>query len=77
LQAGTCTTGDVAKLAADVLANPPALLAAAQRYLRSVGTEHEGAAAVAFLALLVGDSVSPSSGTRSCPAGSGDGMGAT
>jgi hypothetical protein len=38
LQAGTCTTGGVATLAADGIANPPALMAAAQRYLRAVST---------------------------------------
>ena len=48
----------MAKLAAEVLANPSALVVAARRYLNAVGTEHEGAAAVAFLALLVGDQVS-------------------
>ena len=52
MRAGVATTGDVAKLAAEVLANPPALMVAARRYLNAVGTEHEGAAAVAFLALL-------------------------
>lgn len=53
LQAGSCTSGDVARLAAEVLSNPPPLVAAAQRYLGAVGTLHEGAAAVAFLGLLV------------------------
>ncbi|MDB4990388.1 MAG: hypothetical protein JWN04_5566 [Myxococcaceae bacterium] len=50
--AGTCSTGDVAKLAADVIANPPPLIAAAQRFLRHVGGQHEGMAAVAFLSPL-------------------------
>jgi hypothetical protein len=53
LQLGTGTVGEVAVLAAEVLANPPPLMATAQRYLRAMGTEHEGAAAVAFLSLLV------------------------
>lgn len=57
MRAGVATTGDVAKLAAEVLANPPAVMVAARRYLNAVGTEHEGAAAVAFLALLAGDQV--------------------
>ena len=46
------SSGNVAALAAEVLSNPPPLTAAAQRYLRTVGTEHEGAPAVEFLALL-------------------------
>jgi hypothetical protein len=55
---GTCTSGDVARLAADVLANPPPVMAAAQRYLREVGGQHEGAAAVELLGLLAGAAVS-------------------
>lgn len=51
------TTGEVATLAAEVLANPPAVMVAARRSLNAVGTEHEGAATVAFLALLAGDQV--------------------
>jgi len=47
--------GEVARLAAEVLSDPPPLMAAAQRYLRTVGTEHEAAAAVEFLALLAVD----------------------
>jgi hypothetical protein len=57
MRAGVATTGDVAKLAAEVLANPPAVMVAARRYLNAVGTEHEGAAAVAFLAFLAGAQV--------------------
>jgi len=52
MQDGTCTSGDVARLAADVLANPPPVIAAAQRYLREVGGQHEGAVAVELLGLL-------------------------
>jgi hypothetical protein len=37
MQDGTCTSGDVARLAADVLANPPPVMAAAQRHLRESG----------------------------------------
>ena len=59
MRAGVATTGEVAKLAAEVLANPPALMVAARRYLNAVGTEHEGAAAVAFLALLATDQAVP------------------
>jgi hypothetical protein len=51
------TTGAVAKLAAEVLGNPPAVMVAARRYLNAVGSEHEGAAAVEFLALLAGAQV--------------------
>jgi hypothetical protein len=47
---GSCSTGDVAKLGADVLANPLPLVT--QRLLREVGTDHEGSAAVAFLDVL-------------------------
>lgn len=59
MRAGAATTGEVAKLAAEVLANPPAVMVAARRYLNAVGTEHEheDAAAVALLALLAGDRV--------------------
>jgi hypothetical protein len=68
MQRGTCTTGDVAKLAADVLANPPPPVAAAQRFLREVGSDHEGAAAVAFLDVLAGAASkrrkAPREGTR-------------
>jgi hypothetical protein len=49
---GTCTSGDAARLAADVLANPPPLVRAAQRFLGAVGTPHEGATAVELLGLL-------------------------
>lgn len=52
VQDGTCTLGDVARLAADVLANPPPVVAAAQRYLGEVGSQHEGAVAVELLGLL-------------------------
>jgi hypothetical protein len=54
MQDGTCTSGDVARLAADVLANPPPVIAAAQRYLREVGGQYEGAAAVELLGVLAG-----------------------
>lgn len=57
MQDGTCTSGDVARLAADVLANPPPVMAAAQRYLREVGGQHEGAAAVDLLAMLAGEAL--------------------
>jgi hypothetical protein len=57
MRSGVATTGEVAKLAAEVLANPPALMMAARRYLNAVGSEHEGAAAAAFLALLAGAQV--------------------
>jgi hypothetical protein len=57
MQDGTCTSGDVARLAADVLANPPPVIAAAQRYLREVGGQHEGSAAVELLSLVVGEAV--------------------
>lgn len=57
MQDGTCTSGDVARLAADVLANPPPVMAAAQRYLREVGGQHEGSAAVELLGLLAGTAV--------------------
>ena len=57
MRAGVATTGEVARLAAEVLANPPALMVAARRYLNAVGTEHDGAAAVEFLALLAGAQV--------------------
>jgi hypothetical protein len=68
MRAGVATTGDVAKLAAEVLANPPAVMVAARRYLNAVGTEHEGAAAVAFLVLLAGDqSVAQDAATRALP----------
>lgn len=53
MQQGTCTSGDVARLAADVLANPSPLIAAAQRFLRVVGGEHEGSAAVELLWVLI------------------------
>jgi hypothetical protein len=46
------TTSEVAKLAAEVLANPPPLMAAARRFLSAVGTPDARAAAVEFLALL-------------------------
>jgi hypothetical protein len=52
----TCTSCDVARPAADVLANSPLLMAAAQRYLREVGRQHERAAAVELLGLLGGRS---------------------
>ncbi|MDB4986410.1 MAG: hypothetical protein JWN04_1588 [Myxococcaceae bacterium] len=54
MQDGTCTSRDVARLAADVLAKPPPVMAAAQRYLREVGGQHEAAAAVELLGLLAG-----------------------
>lgn len=48
----TVTTSEVAKLAAEVLANPPPLMAAARRFLCAVGTPDARSAAVEFLALL-------------------------
>jgi hypothetical protein len=48
----TVGAGDVAQLAAEVVANPPPLVAAAQRFLRVLGSAPDGAAAVAFLELL-------------------------
>jgi hypothetical protein len=52
LQAGKCSEADVAKLAAELLSNPPPAIAAAQRFLASVGTPDAAMAAVAFLELV-------------------------
>ena len=51
---GTCTQAEVASLAAEVLSDPPPIVAAARRALAAIGTEHEGVAAVEFLGLLAG-----------------------
>ncbi len=53
-QGEAVSSGDVAKLAADVLADLPPLLAGARRFLQQVGSEHEAAAAMGFLAHLAG-----------------------
>jgi hypothetical protein len=50
---GVCTAGEVAAIAAEVIKNPPAVVRAAQRYLRAIGQAHEGAAAVELLRLVV------------------------
>jgi hypothetical protein len=50
---GGVKAGEVADIAAELLANPPPLVAAARRYQQMAGTKHEGAAAVALLELLV------------------------
>lgn len=55
MQDGTCTSGDVARLAADVLANPPPVIAAARRCLREAGGQHEGSAAVELLSVVAGE----------------------
>lgn len=52
LQGGKCSEADVAKLAAELLSNPPPAIAAAQRFLTSVGTPDAAMAAVAFLELV-------------------------
>lgn len=52
VQTGMTVTSDVAKLAAEVLANPPPLMAAARRFLGSVGTQEARGAALEFLAML-------------------------
>ena len=48
---GTATSGEVARLAADILSNPPPLIAAAQKYLGAVGSAHEGDRAAELLEL--------------------------
>lgn len=52
---GLATTSDVAILAAEVLANPPPLMAAARRFLAAVGSQEARAAATEFLALLANE----------------------
>jgi hypothetical protein len=42
LSAGTCTAGEGAAIAAEVIKNPPAVIRAAQRYLGAIGQAHEG-----------------------------------
>jgi hypothetical protein len=54
VSAWTCTSGAVAALAADVLSNPPPEIAAAQRFLGAIGAQHEGAAALVLLRVLMG-----------------------
>jgi hypothetical protein len=51
-QGDVVSSGDVAKLAAEVLADLPPLLAAARRFLQQIGSGHEATSAVSFLAQL-------------------------
>jgi hypothetical protein len=53
LGAGTCTAGEAAAIAAEVIKNPPPVIRAAQRYLAALGQAHEGAAAVELLRLVL------------------------
>jgi hypothetical protein len=54
MREGTCTAGEVAAIAAEVIKNPPAVVRAAHRYLQAIGTEHEGMAAVELLSRATG-----------------------